>query len=308
MKTTTFRLLLIAALFVGKVALAKDTAAARQFYEQGTRYFDLGQYADALESFKKAYWVYEDPVFIFNIAQCYRQLDNKKEALRFYRTYLRKVRDAPNVDDVKKTIAELEAKVADTPPPPPAPAPKPTEDTDPLARGDGKEEVRVEAIGAPQNVSVEMQSKFRPACTTPCSFFARPGPLLMHLDGTDVIPTLQQVNVPPGGVELRLKPASTRLRHGSYALIGVGAGLLTLAIITLPVAAILPNDPSDATSAPNTNGLITGGVFAVVGTAATVAGLVLYFRTQPGIADRAPLRRQLSLGAQPNGVAVRLRF
>jgi tetratricopeptide (TPR) repeat protein len=88
-------------------AEAEDKAAARQAFVQGSKYYDLQQYADALDAFKRAYWNYEDPVIIYNIAQCHRALGHKKEAVDFYRSYLRKSADARNRQDVEKIVAEL---------------------------------------------------------------------------------------------------------------------------------------------------------------------------------------------------------
>src|SRR5512143_3705253 len=77
-------------------ARAEDKAAARAAYAEGTKYYDLNQFEPALKAFEKAYWNYEEPAFLFNIAQCYRQLDRKPEAVKFYRSFLRKVPEAPN--------------------------------------------------------------------------------------------------------------------------------------------------------------------------------------------------------------------
>jgi len=90
-------------------AAAEDRAAARQAYIEASKYYDLNQYAEALEAFKRAYWNYEDPVILFNIAQCHRALNQKKEAIEAYRSYLRKAPDAKNRDDVQRIIGELDA-------------------------------------------------------------------------------------------------------------------------------------------------------------------------------------------------------
>jgi tetratricopeptide (TPR) repeat protein len=92
-------------------ANAQDKAAARRAYVEGTKYYDLNQYAEALEAFKRAYWNYEDPVIIFNIAQCHRALGHKKEAVDFYRSYLRRSPDARNRADVEKITAELNSAI-----------------------------------------------------------------------------------------------------------------------------------------------------------------------------------------------------
>jgi len=64
-------------------------------------------------SLKRAYRAYEEPAFLYNIAQCYRQLGDKAEAIKFYRSYLRKVPEAPNREEVKSLVASLEAAMAE---------------------------------------------------------------------------------------------------------------------------------------------------------------------------------------------------
>ena len=100
------------ALFCAAPARAEDKAAAQQAYAEGSKYYDLNQYADALEAFKRAYWNYEDPAILFNIAQCHRALRHYKEAIDFYRSYLRKLPDAGNRDQVLAIINELDSTIA----------------------------------------------------------------------------------------------------------------------------------------------------------------------------------------------------
>ncbi len=90
------------------IAAADDKPAARAAYINGTRLYDLNRFKEALDEFEKAYLNYEDSAFLFNIAQCQRQLNNKPEALKFYRTYLRKVPNAPNAEQVRQVMADLE--------------------------------------------------------------------------------------------------------------------------------------------------------------------------------------------------------
>jgi tetratricopeptide (TPR) repeat protein len=112
---------LTAGLLTG-TAYADDKETARQAYLEGTKRYDLNEFAPALEAFKRAYLSYEDPAFLFNIAQCYRQLGDKTSAVKFYRSYLRKVPDASNRDEVNATISNLDAAIAaDKAQPPPSP-------------------------------------------------------------------------------------------------------------------------------------------------------------------------------------------
>jgi tetratricopeptide (TPR) repeat protein len=92
-------------------AAAEDKDAARKAFSEGARYYNLNQFADALEAFKRAYWNYEDASFLYNIAQCHRALKHKQEAIEFYRSYLRNAPDTPRRAEVEKLIAELELAV-----------------------------------------------------------------------------------------------------------------------------------------------------------------------------------------------------
>lgn len=93
---------------------------ARQAFTRGSQHFDLGEYADALADFKEAYRLVSDPVFLFNIAQCQRQLGDRQQAIRSYRMYLVKAPDAPNAESVRETVAQLQHELAAAPPPQPA--------------------------------------------------------------------------------------------------------------------------------------------------------------------------------------------
>src|SRR2546423_15327012 len=117
-------------------AAAEDKVAARAAFDEGTRHYDLAQYDEALTAFKRAYWSYEEPTFLFNIAQCQRALGHKEDALQMYRNYLRKLPEASNRAETQRLIVELEdaiardkaARAAQPAPPPPAPLPAPSPD------------------------------------------------------------------------------------------------------------------------------------------------------------------------------------
>jgi tetratricopeptide (TPR) repeat protein len=90
-----------------------DKAHARDAFRRATHAYDFGEYAKALEAFKEAYTAYEDPGFLFNIAQCHRQLGQTEEALRVYRSYLRNATNPPNAEEVRGLIARLEKTLDD---------------------------------------------------------------------------------------------------------------------------------------------------------------------------------------------------
>lgn len=140
--------------FLLALALAPAVQAAgsaRTYYESATRHYNLAEYDAALRDFKEAYRLKPDPAFLFNIAQCYRQLGDPTNAATFYRNYRREAPDAPNRKEVERLIEEMDRAAAaerarqppvgvepprepatSTPEPTPAPAPAAVTLTAPL--------------------------------------------------------------------------------------------------------------------------------------------------------------------------------
>ena len=74
-------------LLVSTPALAQRTdadrvASAKQMYAEGKRYYDIGDYPRAIDTWKRAYLVANAPMLLFNIAQAYRLAGDCTEALR----------------------------------------------------------------------------------------------------------------------------------------------------------------------------------------------------------------------------------
>ena len=109
------KLLLTLVLAVGLAgsALAENRDKARDAFRLGSQHYALGEYKEALAAFKEAYRNFEDPSFLFNIAQCERQLDQRADAIRAYRMYLVTAPEATNRDEVRGLIARLEHEVAE---------------------------------------------------------------------------------------------------------------------------------------------------------------------------------------------------
>lgn len=112
-----------------------DARAAKKHFQQGQKLFDLGRFDEALGEYEAAYEAKPLPGFLYNIAQCHRNLGNLKQAIFGYRNYLRQVPDAPNREAVLALIDELEDQEREReeqaereraerapPPPPPSPA------------------------------------------------------------------------------------------------------------------------------------------------------------------------------------------
>jgi tetratricopeptide (TPR) repeat protein len=93
-------------------AHAEDKDKARAAYLRATQHYELGEYRHALDAFKDAYRNFGDPAFLFDLAQCHRQLGDNEQAIREYRMYLVKLPDAPNQTVVLDLIAKLERATA----------------------------------------------------------------------------------------------------------------------------------------------------------------------------------------------------
>ena len=122
------KLVLILALLGARIAHA-DQADPAALEASGSKHFELAEYPAAIADFKEAFRISDRPELLFNIAQAYRLSGNCLQARTFYKTYLRRLPDAPNAEHVKGRIAELEecankaAAVQPVAPVEPAPVP-----------------------------------------------------------------------------------------------------------------------------------------------------------------------------------------
>ncbi len=91
---------------------AKDSVgAARAHFKQGRTHYQLGEYREALKEFKDAYLLKQDASFLYNIAQCHRQLGELSDAVKLYSSYLREAPDAPNRAEVERQIRDLKTAI-----------------------------------------------------------------------------------------------------------------------------------------------------------------------------------------------------
>ncbi|HEY1586776.1 MAG TPA: tetratricopeptide repeat protein, partial [Polyangia bacterium] len=95
----------------GQTARADDVEAARQHFAQGSKAFDLGLYDQAIKEYMAAYGAKPDPAMLYNIAQAHKLAGRPDQAVRFYRTYLSRVPDAENADEVRAKITELQKAI-----------------------------------------------------------------------------------------------------------------------------------------------------------------------------------------------------
>ena len=103
-----------------------ELARAKQMYVEGKRYYDVGDYSRAIETWKRAYVVSSAPMLLFNIAQAYRLSGDCVQALRVYGNYERESPDPPNKDELEQAKARCNREPTATNPPAPTTGPTTT--------------------------------------------------------------------------------------------------------------------------------------------------------------------------------------
>lgn len=79
-------------------------------YQKASRAFDLRNFDEAIEAYKRTYELGGDAPMLYNIAQALRLSQRPDEAVLYYRRYLARAPKAKNRDEVQARIAELTAK------------------------------------------------------------------------------------------------------------------------------------------------------------------------------------------------------
>ena len=106
--------LVLAVCLVAVPAYGDDpaTRAARRHFERGEKQFALGKFDEALEEYQTAFDAKPLPGFLYNIGQCYRNLGDYDQAIFSFKKYLNLEPDAANKEAVERLIEELEEKKA----------------------------------------------------------------------------------------------------------------------------------------------------------------------------------------------------
>jgi len=126
--STGTRVALVLALSVAPaLAFGQDRAAAREHFERAERNYATGNWETALAEYTAAYDAAPMPEFLFNMAQCHRELGHPTDALELYQRFLTEKPDAPNRATVEGLIDEMRREIAAAQPTPPAAAPADTE-------------------------------------------------------------------------------------------------------------------------------------------------------------------------------------
>lgn len=102
-------LLWLIGLFAGTARA--DVSEARKHYERGTALYDLQRYGEAAKEYELAFEQQPDAALLFNLGQAYRLAHQYASAIGAFRSYLRRMPDAPNRPEVEGRIAELQRLV-----------------------------------------------------------------------------------------------------------------------------------------------------------------------------------------------------
>ncbi len=108
------RWLAIASVFLIACGVAnaddKATRIAQKHFEKAQKLYNVGKFQQALDEYEAAYDAKPLGDFLFNIAQCYRNLEDYDRAIFSFKKYLKEKPDADDRDQVEKFISELEDK------------------------------------------------------------------------------------------------------------------------------------------------------------------------------------------------------
>jgi tetratricopeptide (TPR) repeat protein len=92
---------------VSSFARADRATEAKSLFEKANTHFAVGEFADAGETYLKAYKVKPDPAFLYNAAQSFRLAGNNERALILYKNYIQFYPDVANSDEVRTQIMKL---------------------------------------------------------------------------------------------------------------------------------------------------------------------------------------------------------
>jgi len=83
------------------------TAEARTFFQRGVAMFNRSQFEAAMQAFTQAHRFAPFPELLYNMAITSERLDQLRDAVDYYREYLRLRRNAPDRAQVEQHVAEL---------------------------------------------------------------------------------------------------------------------------------------------------------------------------------------------------------
>lgn len=190
------------------------------------------------------------------------------------------------------------------------------EPVDVLKPGPGRVPFLVESAGAPQRITLHVDSGVRvngfaftvsaELCRTPCTLYLPPGTYGVESHAEGVVGAFTVAQVGDNGGHLKLKAKSSAVRGGGIALVAVGAAALLAGGITMAMGPLFSTGVSltgestyDATPL-----YIGGGATMGAGAVMIVAGSVMIAKTKGGAAEegdyeKRPASPTLQVNAAP---------
>lgn len=119
-RSTTIRttaLVLASALLAASTSVVEaregsDKERSRQYFERAELLYRQAEFRKALAAYKQAMTYKRYPAYLFNIAQCHRQLGQYKQARFFFKLFLSEKPDTANRAEVLRRVAEMERQLA----------------------------------------------------------------------------------------------------------------------------------------------------------------------------------------------------
>ncbi len=91
----------------------KQKALSKISFERAELLYRQARFRQALRAYSKAMSYYRHPAYLFNMAQCHRNLNQHVKARFFYRLFLSEAVDPPNKKEVERFIAAMDLKIAE---------------------------------------------------------------------------------------------------------------------------------------------------------------------------------------------------
>jgi tetratricopeptide (TPR) repeat protein len=88
-----------------------DEQQAKALYQKAETHFRLREFEEAITALKESYRLLPDPVLLYNLGKCYRELKQYEEAASYFENYLKKDPRAKNRAEIEATLEELKAEL-----------------------------------------------------------------------------------------------------------------------------------------------------------------------------------------------------
>ncbi|HEU4731145.1 MAG TPA: tetratricopeptide repeat protein [Kofleriaceae bacterium] len=89
-----------------------DQKEAERHFQSGVALFKESKYAEALAEFERAYEISPQPLVLYNIAGCHRELSHYREAVAYYRRFLAEGKGKAKPERLAAAQGELDAILA----------------------------------------------------------------------------------------------------------------------------------------------------------------------------------------------------